>query len=155
MFRVVCRGRIRGWRGWLGRRLAIRCKCHYVRPEMLRHCRGLPVNGFYDICTCRQLSGKLFFTPLLFSWESAFVNSGLMSSLCYSHCSISASTAACANATKTDRSALPIRNLPSRLRMIYLASRSWHDANSFVMIETFLAWDFGRDSWGRIISYIG
>lgn len=66
-------------------------------------------------------------------------------------CSFSCRTTACARATKTERSAFPIRNFPSRLRIIYLASWPWHAARSFVMMETFFACDFSwRNQWFQI-----
>jgi hypothetical protein len=43
----------------------------------------------------------------------------------------------------TVRSALPIRSLPSKLRMMYLASWSRHAARSFEMIATFFVCDCG------------
>ena len=58
--------------------------------------------------------------------------------------SSSAKTAAWERATRTVRSALPIRSLPSKLRMIYFASWPRHDANILVMIETFLFCDYKR-----------
>ena len=59
-------------------------------------------------------------------------------------CSCSASTAACARATRTDRSALPIRNFPSSERTIYLASSPWHAASNLVIMDTFLFCDCGN-----------
>lgn len=56
--------------------------------------------------------------------------------------SFSASANAWAKETNTERSAFPIRNLPSKLRTMYLASTSWQAARSLVIMETFLACDW-------------
>ena len=62
--------------------------------------------------------------------------------LMHSQLSCSANTTACASATKTVRSALPMRSLPSKLRTMYFASWPRHDARSLVMMETFLFCDW-------------
>jgi hypothetical protein len=49
---------------------------------------------------------------------------------------------ACASATTKVLSARPIRNFPSSDRTMNFASFPWQAASSFLIIPTFLVWDY-------------
>lgn len=100
----------------------------------------VPIYRLDNLSSLLQPGSELLFVQTFIRWLA--ISYWSVHDTCfYSPCSCSARTAACAKATKTVRSALPIRSFPSRLRTMYFASAPWHAARSFVMIETFLFCD--------------
>jgi hypothetical protein len=98
----------------------------------------IPVYRLDNIGTFFQSLGQLFAAPLLSTYASHQIRPMPLEAG-HSLLSFSAKTAACASATKTERSAFPILSLPSRLRTIYFASKPWQLARSLVMTDTFFA----------------
>lgn len=140
MYLATCQCQRQEVQGLLCRKLVIHWEVDKRWKQNIGLFEGIPVDGFYDIGTFLQSRSQIFIAAFLA--DLGRVNDEMKEIIwVYRPRSFSARTAACARDTSTDRSPFPIRSFPSKLRTMYLASKSWHVAKSFVMMETFFAWD--------------
>lgn len=114
----------RGYDEVVARKLATlvddQTRCHrHPKPRTV----DSPIHLLDDACSILEPRGKLLFALPLVSYTMQLIRISRRSDYPeHSQLSCSASTAACASATRTVRSALPIRSLPSKLRTMYFAS---------------------------------